>query len=201
MRAISSSRAGAANLTLIRQVVLIAILIVVAGAAVYDFQVARPAAENAHKKVEQLADEHIRSSQPPLTAAEVQKALNKKPSFTKKGPNGYVEKYSWISGLPWKSYYIWVVYSAGDTPYFEDVLLNQELPKEQDPDYVAPAPQVPAMPGEPVGVGGPGQQKGASGSQGESKEKGAKEERPSGEAAPGGEGKSSEGKDTSSQPQ
>ncbi|GIW91219.1 MAG: hypothetical protein KatS3mg109_1651 [Pirellulaceae bacterium] len=149
-------RAGASRATLIRQIVMVLILLVVAGAAVYDFQVARPAAKNAYDTVMKLADEHVRSSKPPLTAADVQKALNRRPSYSEKGPNKYVEKYSWISGVPWRSYYIWVVYTPGETPYFQDVLLNEELPEEDRPDYTPPPPAPAPPPGEPVGVGGPG---------------------------------------------
>ncbi len=156
MNRIATYRRGASQATLIRQIVMVVVLLVVVGAAVYDFQVARPAAKAAYDTIMAKADEHIRSSKPPLSAADVQEVLKRKPSYSEKGPNKYVEKYSWISGLPWRSYYIWVIYTPGETPYFEDILLNEELPETARPHYQPPPPPQVAMPSEPVGVGGPG---------------------------------------------
>lgn len=154
MSDVQHGRSGASQATLVRQIVLVVILVVVAGAALYDFQIARPAAQKAFDAIQKKADEHIRSSGPPLTAADVQALLNKKPAVAQKGKNKYVEKYTWVSGLPWRTYFVWVTYTPGETPYFEDVLLNEELPEDQKPDYVPPTPPVPPLPGEPVGVGG-----------------------------------------------
>ncbi len=153
----------ASNATMIRQLVLIGVLVAVGGAAAYDRMSARPGAEDAYKKIQDSADERIGSSAPPLNSEDVQKIIGKAPSYSKAGPNKYVEKYTWMAGLPWRSYYIWVVYSpleqksieANKKPLFEMHFLNEALPADADPDLVAERTFAPP-PSEPIGAGAPG---------------------------------------------
>lgn len=141
------------NATVIRQLILLGLLVVVAAAAIYDRRMARPGCELAHEKIGKLAEERLGSASKPLTPAEVASAAGKPPAYSMAGPNSLVEKYVWLSGLPWRSYYIWVVYSPGETSMYKTHYLNEELPAEDKPDFIVATPEVKELPGPPLGVG------------------------------------------------
>jgi hypothetical protein len=150
-----SSPIKKSSAALIRQVVLVAILLIVAGAAVYDYRVARPGCHAAYEKIGDMADKRARSSDGPLTNTEIQAALDKKPTETISGANSYAEKYSWMAGMPFRSYFIWVVYSArsdGD-PVFQTHFENEDIPPDLHPDYVYKANVDTQLPPDPVATG------------------------------------------------
>jgi hypothetical protein len=139
----------------IRQIVLIVLLLVVAGAAVYDFKVARPAAVKAEAIIQKAAtDDRVGV----ITNVDIQKLIGKKPSKTEGGPgkNSYLEKYTWTSGLLFKSYYIWCVYSPNEPHIFNVHYLNSDVDREFRPDYKSPASSTPRPTTGPANVGSAG---------------------------------------------
>jgi len=147
---------------MIRQIVLIVLLLVVAGAAIYDFKVARPAAVRANEIIEKADREDPAGT---LTNIQIQKLLGRKPSKQIDGTNTYVEKYTWMSGLLFKSYYVWVVYSPKEPHVFHVHYLNTDIDKELKPDYVPPKVVSTPTPGNPASVGSAGGAGPASGTQ------------------------------------
>ena len=152
---------GTNNMALVRQVVLVLLLIVAIGAAVYDFKMARPAAQRAYDTIQKMSEE---SSDESLTNEAIQQVLKKKPSVTLGGPesNTYLEKYTWVSGLLFKSYYVWVVYTPNEPHVFQAHFLNSDVEDSLRHDYKIPGQPSLPPPGQPGGVGGAGKQ-GASG--------------------------------------
>jgi hypothetical protein len=91
--------------------VLVAILVVVVGMALYERLYALPASEKAHAEIDEAAGQRLLSSEPPLTADEIQHLVGKQPSETVSDDESYMEKYVWRRGLPWRTFYMWVVYT------------------------------------------------------------------------------------------
>jgi hypothetical protein len=143
------------NWTLIRQLVLVGILILVAGAAVYDFKVARPGCHAAYERISAESDQRARSPEGPLTSVDIQKIVGKKPSQTVKGPNSYAEKFTWMAGFPLRKYFIWVVYTPRETgdPIFQTHFENEEIPPDLHPNYVYEAPVDTKLPDDPIATG------------------------------------------------
>src|SRR5262245_11378774 len=113
--------------TAVRQIILVALLVAAADAAVYDFKVARPAAVRANEAIEKAGTE---SGSKMLKNVDIQQLLGKKPSQTIKGTNTYLEKYTWTSGLLFKNYYVWCVYTAKEPHEFQVHYLNQDVDRE-----------------------------------------------------------------------
>jgi hypothetical protein len=151
-----SAPAKKSSATLIRQLVLIGLLILVGAAAVYDRKVARPACDEAYDKLQRLADERIASRDAPPTNEDVKKAFGKEPSQTENPSDDiYLEKYTWLAGLPFRSYYIWVVYTprTEGAPLFQVHFKNEEVPKEFLGRNGAPPDSSTPLPGDPVSAG------------------------------------------------
>jgi hypothetical protein len=113
----------------IRQIVLIGILILGLVALGYDRKVARPAAEEAHKNLEDEMARVYADEGEAMNKVAVEKVLGKKPSEVKKEKGGYYQwaRYSWMSGLPGRTYNVWVVYAPagqGDGLYCKEASLN-----------------------------------------------------------------------------
>jgi hypothetical protein len=87
------------------------VLILVSGLAVYERMYALPASERAHTMIDEAAGERLLSAREPLSSDDVQQLLGKKPAETVTEGDAYMEKYVWRRGLPWRTYYMWVVYT------------------------------------------------------------------------------------------
>ena len=96
-----------------------------------------------------------------VSDAEVQDLIGRPPTETKALSNGKIELYTWRSGLPTRTYKLWVVYTGRQLPLLHSFATDREpsgtaLPQETQ---LVPKPTeeelknfVPKM---PVGSGGP----------------------------------------------
>jgi len=114
------------------RIILFLILVTMIAALVYDWYVARPAADAAYATVEKLVTESAAkpADEGQATRDDVQKAIGKEPSVELDKDWYFVEEYHWIRGLPWQSYYVTVIYNkkdGGKTFTLANVEKNQEL--------------------------------------------------------------------------
>lgn len=141
-----------------RAVVLLSCLIVMFAALAYDYGLARPSAENAHAKIQELAGKRSLVSGRQLSNLDVQKAIERQPSEVQVGKAYYVERYSWRAGLPWKTYDLWVIYTTFEGRHsFYSHMLNDRPAAQFFPDFKPPPrPEFSAseLPGEPGSLGG-----------------------------------------------
>ena len=111
----------------IRQIVLVGILLVGLAALGYDRKMARPAAESAHANLETRIDK-AKAKNKRIDKEAAEKFLGKKSSKIRKGEHYQWARYTWMAGVPWRSYDVWVVYEPGqgDKLYCMAVTLNTE---------------------------------------------------------------------------
>lgn len=139
------------------RMVLLLILALMIAALAWDWGMARPASEKAYQTISVMVEES--AARPAeggqASPADVQKAIGREPTTTKDGGHYIVEEYHWIRGLPFKSYYVIVVYNKreGGTKYtLANVELNQPLEPISEPGapvVVDPSlTEVEAQPGE-----------------------------------------------------
>jgi hypothetical protein len=105
----------------LRMIILFAVLILMLLALGYDYRVARPKVDEAEAAVEKLNKQINESAEARVMSnVDVQEALNRKPSKTfTEGPYT-VEQFSWMSGLPFRSYSYFALYRpAGDELSFQ----------------------------------------------------------------------------------
>lgn len=105
--------------TLVRQGVLIAILLIAGGALAYDYLVARPAAEKAFAKVDELYKSES-------TRDDVVKELGEPSETTDVSEKRTVAQYNFRSGLIFRTYKVYVVYS--DDGHIETVTKDKAPP-------------------------------------------------------------------------
>lgn len=84
----------------------------------------------ARNKVEQAQAKlkAVNADEEKLTAEDVHVLLGRKPDrpIAYEG-SMHVEQYSWVSGLPWRSFHIHVVYSPGETQYYQKAFANLDV--------------------------------------------------------------------------
>src|SRR5687767_12606325 len=85
----------------IRQGILVVLLLIMLGALWYDYQVARPAVENAYEKIKALNEKvNGAAGQNYMTEKDVQQELQRTPIRTFSENGYYVEVYGWRAGVP-----------------------------------------------------------------------------------------------------
>ncbi len=144
-----------------RTIVLFVLLAIALSALGYDRFVARPAVAAAHKMINDKANERSTSSKKQLDNTEVAKLFGREPSEHLEGKHYCVEKFSWMGGLPWRTYDCWVVYSPsndGDkkTYRFNSAYLNEEPEEQYMPGFKDTVAEEAPLPGDPSGFGPPG---------------------------------------------
>ena len=157
----SPPQQAAAPSSNVRTLVLLGLLVLAIASLGYDRLVARPAAEAAHQLVNDKASERSSSANKQLDNSEVAALFEKGPAERLEGDHYYVEKYSWLGGLPFRSYDCWVVYAPsfeGETKTFRfnAAYLNEKPDPQFMPGYEDNVEIVTELPGEPSGAAGPG---------------------------------------------
>jgi hypothetical protein len=75
----------------------------------YDYEVARPAVEQAYESIAEI-NLQINTSPRAMTGLDVRQALGKLPAGTFTVGPYQVEVYAWVAGLPFRSHEVYVVY-------------------------------------------------------------------------------------------
>jgi hypothetical protein len=121
----SGKPAGNRKATLIRQGALIAVLLIVGGALAYDYLVARPAAQAAFDKADELWKSRGQRK-------EVIEELGE-PSATFKKENDFsIDLYSFRSGVLFRTYKVYIVYAG--TGLIESISKDKEPEEMNMPD-------------------------------------------------------------------
>jgi hypothetical protein len=124
--------------TLSRLIVLLAVLLLIAVAAIYDMAIARPWAISSEKQITALIERRTRSSARDggsITAAEVHQTIGGQPTWIERHPSdGYnVEYYCWWGHVPLinlRRHYLAIVYAGeGSQLVFSSHHLNQWPPR------------------------------------------------------------------------
>ncbi len=146
----------------LRLVILLLIFGIALAGLLYDYCIARPAQKDAYNKILGLLDGSTPdpSGDGTVTDDEVQSILGNKPTGTKALTNGKIETYSWRSGLPYRTYFLYVVYSGQKMPLLHFASTEEPLPSDLPPVTVLNKPTqqeiddyVPTNPGTPAGPG------------------------------------------------
>jgi hypothetical protein len=128
-----------------RLVVLLGLLGLVIGAYAYDYGVARPAVDEAGKKVDEFVDARNRmgvKEGAPVTPDDIHKELGMKPTFVQKYPgdknnSGYeIEYYCWWGHVPWvnmRRHFLALVYIGDEPRRFSSHYKNEVPPAEALP--------------------------------------------------------------------
>ena len=116
----------------VRLIILLLIFGVALAGLLYDYCIARPAHGKAYRTVVGLLDG--RTPDPDgdgaVTDNEVQTILERDPSTVEQLPNGKIEIFSWRSGLPYRTYDLYVVYSGRTMPLLH--FAATERPQQSD---------------------------------------------------------------------
>jgi len=96
---------GKNNASLIRQLILVAILLVAGGALAYDYLVARPSAQEAFEQVEKLQESDTDRDEVIKKLGEPSTTYNKEGAIT-------IDLYSFRSGLIFRTYKVYIVYTG-----------------------------------------------------------------------------------------
>jgi hypothetical protein len=118
----SGKPAGNRKATLIRQGVLIAILLIVGGALAYDYLVARPAAQTAFDKADALWKSRGLREKVIEELGEPSATFKKKDDFS-------IDLYSFRSGVLFRTYKVYIVYSGTG--------LIESLSKDKEPEEMS----------------------------------------------------------------
>jgi hypothetical protein len=101
------------------RIILFSILGILLVALAYDFLVARPGQKAAAERVRALmagpSDAKMINNAEPITHAQVLETIGVEPSWSEEGPTYYMERFSWRSGLPWRTHDLYVIYTKTDT--------------------------------------------------------------------------------------
>lgn len=124
----------------VRLIVLLAIFGLALVGLLYDYCIARPAIQKAGKEVEGLLEGKTPDPDGDgiVTADEVQSVLGRKPAEVEPLSNGKIEIYQWRSGLPYRSYKLWVVYAGKQLPLLHSVSTSRPEKKFLPPETIIP---------------------------------------------------------------
>ena len=159
----------------LRLVILLLIFGIALIGLLYDYSIARPAHKEAYETVDaMLADKNPDpDSDGTVSDDKVQSELGRKPSKTELLSNGKIEIYSWRSGLPYRTYDVYVVYVGQKMPLLYFVSTDRPTSTELPPKAVIPKPSqddidndVPRNPSPGPGMPGGGRGKGSGGRKG-----------------------------------
>jgi hypothetical protein len=120
----------------LRLIVLLLVFGVALVGLLYDYTIARPAIKKADKTIQGLLDGSMKdpSGDGAVTEDEVQSLLGSKPSRVTQLETGKIEVYSWRSGLPYRTYDLYVVYSGQQLPLLHSATTNEEPTGAQLPE-------------------------------------------------------------------
>ena len=123
----------------LRLIVLLLVFGVALAGLLYDYTIARPAIKKADQTIQGLLEGSIKdpSGDGAVTEDEVQSLLGSKPSSVTQLENGKIEVYSWRSGLPYRTYDLYVVYSGQKLPLLHSATTNEEPTGSQLPEKTA----------------------------------------------------------------
>ncbi len=118
----------AKNTSPLRLVVLLLVFGVALAGLLYDYCIARPSINKADKLIENLLQnpDADPNGDGTVTEDEVQSVLGCKPAQINNIPNGKVEVYTWRSGLPYRTYKLYVVYQGQQMPLLYSASTNAE---------------------------------------------------------------------------
>lgn len=146
------------NASLIRQLVLVAILLIAGGALAYDYLVARPAAQEAFEQVEKLQESDTDRDEVIKKLGEPSTTYNKEGAIT-------IDLYRFRSGLIFRTYKVYVVYTGAgriesvskDKEPSQLDLKDVKVSDDSDSDDAPPAvPDTPVPDSGDTSGGGPG---------------------------------------------
>ena len=148
----------------LRLILLLLVFGVALVGLLYDYTIARPAIQKADETIQAVLEGTIKdpNNDGGVTEAEVQDLLGRQPSTVKQLENGKIEIYSWRSGLPYRTYDLYVVYSGQKLPLLYSASTNEEPTGSRLPEKSAPLKKMTDdelksfVPRQPSGVGGPG---------------------------------------------
>jgi len=102
-----------------RRWVLGVVLVALVAALAYDYGIVRRKVEVAYDRIGERAEEANASPRGSLSSEEVRSILGKQPSRSFNDGSARVEVFSWISGLPFRTHDLYVVYeTVDDTPRY-----------------------------------------------------------------------------------
>ena len=126
----------------LRLIILLSVFGVALAGLLYDYCIARPGIKKADKMLQGLLDGSIKdpNQDGTVTDQEVQTLIGRAPSNPdfRKLPNGKIEVYSWRSGLPYRTYDLFVVYTGRKMPLLYSASANQEPGADQLPPMTSP---------------------------------------------------------------
>ncbi len=132
-----------------RLVLLLAVFGVALAGLLYDRCVARPDLQRASDTIERLLSDTNAdpNGDGTVTEDEVQSELGRKPASVQKLANGQVERYTWPSGLPYRTFDLYVVYVGQQTPLLYAAVINED-PTQQNasPEARSKLPPVTVIP-------------------------------------------------------
>lgn len=156
--------------SVLRLSILLGVLVILLVALGYDYAIAKPAMEDANKRLQALVDERhkqgVEKGQP-VFSADVQKVIGFAPTMTKKNDDKTtVEMYCWWGPMPYLNTarrYLWVKYEGSEPQHVSTFDYETDpndpgtTPPADGPNANAPLP----MPGTGGGLQGHGPAKGA----------------------------------------
>jgi hypothetical protein len=111
------------------RLVLFSVLGLLVVALAYDFLVARPGQAGAAEKVRALMTDAggagMISNAEPVNHEQVREALGCEPTSTEERETCYIERFSWRSGLPWRSHDLYVIFTKTKERYLHDISVGQ----------------------------------------------------------------------------
>jgi hypothetical protein len=126
---------GGNSAAMFRQIFLVLIMLLGLAALGYDYLLARPGADQAHQKMEEVHDQQkaAKADEKIATKEKMQEIAGKAPGTVEKKDNYLLETYYWRRGLPWYSYTVTVLYEKNPNG---DLLAQQfwknQLPKPEE---------------------------------------------------------------------
>lgn len=148
---------GKSNASLIRQIVLVAILLIAGGALAYDYLVARPAAQETFEQADEFQESDTDRDEVIKKLGEPSETYNKEGGIT-------IDLYTFRSGLIFRTYKVYLVYTgtgridsvSKDKEPSELDLKDVKVSDDSDSDDAPPAiPDIPVPDPDDTGGGGP----------------------------------------------
>jgi hypothetical protein len=106
----------------------------------YDYLWARKQHQEAVAVIESLIADpsaaQVVSEAEPITAERIETAINRQPTEKSDGATYELHRYSWRSGLPWRTHNIYVIYAKGKSAGGEEILFFHDFSYGAPPDPV-----------------------------------------------------------------
>ncbi|MCG8651590.1 MAG: hypothetical protein MI861_17240 [Pirellulales bacterium] len=157
-----------------RRSILLTILGLLCLCLIYDYAVARPAVNDAYKRVHELSIATNKSSTSILGREQIQEAIGRAPIDEFKDGTDLVESYGWIAGLPFRTHKLYAVYreQGDDYVFYRHAKFEYEPQKDVlhftgktsvNIDFEDDTMVEDSAGGGPSGGGGPGREGGGGG--------------------------------------